>query len=83
MQLKNATTDVLQANNTARKLKLKLPKLTLKSTGNILASEITAYCNASFANIKDGKSQGGYIAFIKSRDMFSVVKEVKEDKKSC
>ena len=42
-------------------------KLTFKSTGNILASEIIAYSNASFVNLKGGKSKG-YIVLIKSRD---------------
>lgn len=30
-------------------------------------SEIFAYSDAPFANLEDGKSQGGYIVFIKSK----------------
>ena len=45
------------------KLKSQFVKLTFKVT----ASETIAYSDASFANLKDGKSQG-YIVFIKLKD---------------
>lgn len=60
--------DVLQANKIVTKLKFQSIKLTFKSTGNILASENIVYSNASFINLKDVKSQGGCIFFIKSKN---------------
>ena len=68
MSLKNAIIeDVLQAKRIVAKLKLQSVTLTFKNIGNIVASEIIAYSDASFANLKNSKSQGGYV-FIKSKD---------------
>ena len=57
ISLKNATADVLQATRIVAKLKSQSIKLTFKRIGNILASEIIAYSDASSTNLKDGKSQ--------------------------
>ena len=69
MLLKNATMDVLRAKKIVAKLKLQSVKLTFKSIGNMLALEIIAYSDVSFANLKDRKSKGGYV-FIKSKGGF-------------
>ena len=70
MSLKNATIDVLRANKIVPKLKSQSVKLTFKSIGNILISEITPYSDASFVNLKDGKSQG---VISRSRDQKMVL----------
>ena len=68
VSIRNPTVrDLVQANKHIKKLnaervQLKIKKICLKS------ARIVCYTDASFANLRDGASQGGYIIFLVGKD---------------
>lgn len=62
---KNASvSNLLQANKTIRKLKSHELSLFFPSLLDLKTCELVAFCDASFANLPDRGSQGGYIIFL-------------------
>ena len=66
-KLNKATVDDFnQANKVIRKVKRQSIILTLNKLKKPL--RLVAFCDASFANLKDGASQGGYIIFLMDQE---------------
>ena len=55
---------IKQANRTVKKAKKEKSQIDIPDLGNPEHLQIVAYSDASFANLKDGGSQGGYIIFL-------------------
>ena len=53
-----------QANKNIKKAKKEKSQICIPNLGNLDKLSIVAYSDASFANLEDGGSQGGYIIFI-------------------
>ena len=61
----NGTVNDLQAANKAlKKLLSEEVALNFKNLGDIKKARISAFSDASHANLKGGSSQGGYIIFL-------------------
>jgi hypothetical protein len=54
--------DILQANKVLRKVKQN--RFSLKYVALEQPWKLVVYCDASYANLKDGSSQGGMIVFL-------------------
>ena len=55
---------IKQINRTIKKAKKEKSQIHIPNLGNPKLLQIIAYSNASFANLTDGGSQGGYIIFL-------------------
>ena len=67
--IKNATvSDVKKANKCVKKLRNEEIKLLFPSIGNIKKAMLCAYSDASFNNLPNGGSQGGFIIFMVSEN---------------
>ena len=55
---------IRQINRTIKKAKKEKSQIHIPNLGNPKLLQIIAYSNASFANLTDGGSQGGYIIFL-------------------
>ena len=55
---------IKQINRTIKKAKKEKSQIHIPNLGNPKLLQIIAYSNASFANVTDGGSQGGYIIFL-------------------
>ena len=53
-----------QANKNIKKAKREKSQICIPNLGNLDKLSIVAYSDASFANLEDGGSQGGYIIFV-------------------
>ena len=58
--------DMIQANKTARKCRQRSVSIRFPQLQKPL--HLTAFCDASYANLKDGSSQGGMIVFLKGKN---------------
>lgn len=58
--------DLIQANKTARKWKQRSVSIKFPEVQKPL--HLVAFCDASYANLKDGSSQGGIIVFLKGKN---------------
>ena len=58
-----AIDDAKRANKLVNKIKNEEIVVTLKKEDNLVDSKLLVFCDASFANISGGCSQGGYIIF--------------------
>ena len=61
---KGTVSDLYVANKSINKLKSEEVVLKFKDIGDVTKARITAYSDASHANLKNGSSQGGYIIFL-------------------
>lgn len=55
---------IKQANRVVKKAKKEKSQIDIPDLGNLKHLKIVAYSDASFANLTDGGSQGGYILFL-------------------
>ena len=63
--LKQGNVDCIrQVNKTVKKAKKEKSQIIIPNLGRLECLRIVAYSDASFANLKDGGSQGGYIIFL-------------------
>ena len=63
--LKHGNVDCIrQVNKTVKKAKKEKSQIIIPNLGRLECLRIVAYSDASFANLKDGGSQGGYIIFL-------------------
>ena len=60
--------DVVKVNKCVRRLKNEEVILKFPSLGNIENVKMVCFSDASFANLKDGSSQGAYISFLVGMD---------------
>ena len=65
---KGTINNIVEANKAVKKLQSEDVFLNFKSLGDLKKVEITAYSDASHANLRDASSQGGYIIFLQSED---------------
>ena len=61
---KGTIKELYTANKTINNVKSEKVVLRLTDIGGIKKAKIVAYSDASFANLLEGKSQGGYIFFL-------------------
>ena len=63
-KIPNPTTDdAKRANELVNKIKSEEIVVTLKKEDNLADSKLLPFCNASFASMSGGGSQGGYVIF--------------------
>ena len=60
--------DIMKLNRVIRKAKQESVKVSYPNLGDPLNWSVIVYCDASFANLADGSSQGGFIVFLSSPD---------------
>ena len=53
-----------QANKNIKKAKREKSQICIPNLGNLGKLSIVAYSDASFTNLENGDSQGGYIIFV-------------------
>ena len=60
--------NIKRVNKTVKKAKKEKSQLVIPDLGNLGNVKIVGYCDASFMNLNDGGSQGGYVIFLKGEN---------------